>query len=204
MKKNALGFLIIFISLIFFTPLAFSDPGDRTGFAPPGYRPGAPLGRTPERPPWGPPDRDRWEGRPGPESFGWSHLAAIELNEGQIEKVQAIERRMAKEEILKGAELEVTRIELEEILDQEPLDLKAVETHLKKAEALMTGIHLASIKAGEELKAILTQPQKEALKSFQRMGPRGESFLSGQRRMPPPGEQEEDGRPGGKPGTPRK
>jgi hypothetical protein len=111
---------------------------------------------------------------------------------------------MAKEEILKGAELEVTRIELEEILDKEPLDLKAVETHLKKAEALMTGIRLASIKAGEELKAILTQPQKEALKSFHRMGPRGESFLAGQRRMPPPGEQEEDGRPGDKPGTPRK
>jgi Spy/CpxP family protein refolding chaperone len=204
MKKNALGFLIIFISLIFFAPLAFSDPGDRTGFAPPGYRPGAPLGRTPERPPWGPPDGYRWEGRPGPESFGWSHLAAIELNEGQIEKVQAIEQRMAKEEILKGAELEVTRIELQEILGKDPVDLKAVEAKLKKREALMTEIQLASIKAGEQIKALLTSSQKEALKNFQRMGPRGESFLPGHRRMPPPGEQEEEGRPGGKPGTPRK
>ncbi len=93
---------------------------------------------------------------------------------------------------------------MEEILDKEPLDLKVVETHLKKAEALMTGIHLASIKAGEELKAILTQPQKEVLKSLHRMGPRGEGLLPGHRRMPPPGGQEEEGRPGDKPGIPRK
>ncbi len=91
---------------------------------------------------------------------------------------------------------------MEEILDKEPLDLKVVETHLKKAEALMTGIHLASIKAGEELKAILTQPQKEVLKSLHRMGPR-RGLLPGHRRMPTPGGQEK-GRPGDKPGIPRK
>ncbi len=170
MKKNDLVLLIIFLALIFPASLVSSDPGDRTGFPPPAFRPGPPPGRMPERPPWGPTEGESWEGRPGPSPapLWWHHLPVSDLNEEQIDKMQAIERRLAKEEIPKGAELEVIRIELQEILDQGPVDLKVVEIKLKKMEALRTSSQLAQIRAGEEIKSLLTPAQKKALKQFAR------------------------------------
>jgi Spy/CpxP family protein refolding chaperone len=204
MKRNAVCLLIIFMSLIFSAPFASSEPGHWTGSVGGGYREEGPSARPPERPPMGPSDGEWWPGRPGPEPSWWSHLPALNLDERQMEALKGIERRRWKDEIRKGAELEVNRIELQELLDKDPLDLKAVEAKLKKMETLMTEIQLASIKAGEQIKALLTPPQKEALKNFHRLGPRGEDLLPGRRRMLPPGEEEEEGRPGGQPKTPRK
>ena len=86
----------------------------------------------------------------------------MNLDEKQLEKVRALERGLAKAEIPKGAELEVAQIELQEILEREPVNLKAVEAKLKKMEALRTAIQLAHIQSGEEIKALLTPAQKKA------------------------------------------
>ena len=76
----------------------------------------------------------------------------MNLDEKQLEKVRALERGLAKAEIL-GAELEVAQIELEEILEREPVNLKAVEAKLKKMESLAhrdsTGPH--SIRRGNQI-----------------------------------------------------
>jgi Spy/CpxP family protein refolding chaperone len=120
----------------------------------------------------------------------------LNLDEKQLEMVRALERRLAKAEIPKGAELEVTQIELQEILEREPVNLKAVETKLKKMEALRTSIQLAHIQAGEEIKAVLTPEQKKAWKNSHPPHPGGPEFQSGVRRIMPPGEPGEYELPG--------
>jgi len=205
MKKNALILLIILLTLILPASLVSSDPGDRSGFPPPGFRPDFLPGRMPERPPWGPTEGESWEGRPGPspEPLWWHHLPVSDLNEEQIDKIKAIERRLAKEEIPKGAELEVIRIELEEILDQVPVDLKAVEIKLKKVEALRTSIQMAQIRAGQEIKSLLTPAQKKALKQFARYPLEGDLRLK-DRKDPRSGRAKKPGRPEDGPPLPRK
>ncbi len=102
--------------------------------------------------------------------------------------MRAIERRVAKDEIPKGAALEVTRIELQEILEKEPLDLKAAEAKLKKMEALRTAIQLTQLQAGAEINSLLTAEQKKVLRDSQHPYHGGPGFQPGGRRMPPPGE----------------
>jgi hypothetical protein len=52
-------------------------------------------------------------------------------------------------------------IEMKELLDEDPVDLKAVEKKLKQIEAIKSEIQLTLIKAGEEVKSILTPDQRK-------------------------------------------
>jgi hypothetical protein len=110
MKKKTFGVLVVALLLVSFVPRASGDHGGRIGFAPPPPSPG----RAPEAPPWGPAAEGVGEGLPG--AFWPGCFEVLGLDEKQQARVRAIERRVAKDEIPKGAALEVTRIELQEIL----------------------------------------------------------------------------------------
>jgi hypothetical protein len=143
MKRTVIGLAVVLLSVGLFTPLASGEPGARFGFPPSPHFSESLPGLTSEGPSWGLPAVETREGRPGLEPFLSGFLPALNLDEKQFEKVRALERRLAKAEIPKGAELEVTQIELQEILEREPVNLKAVEAKLKKMEALRTLIPLA-------------------------------------------------------------
>jgi Spy/CpxP family protein refolding chaperone len=196
MKKTVIGLVVVLLSVGFITPLASGDPGARFALTPPPHFAEYPPGLAPGGPPWGRPAEETREGRPGSEPCWPGFLPALNLDEKQLEMVRALERRLAKAEIPKGAELEVTQIELQEILEREPVNLKAVETKLKKMEALRTSIQLAHIQAGEEIKAVLTPKQKKAWKNSHHPHPGGPEFQSSVRRMAPPGEPGEYELPG--------
>jgi Spy/CpxP family protein refolding chaperone len=187
MKRTVIGLAVVLLSVGFFAALASGDPGDRFGFPPPPPFSESLPGLSPGGPPWGRP-AEEIEGRPGSGPCWPGSLPALDLDEKQLAKVRALERRLAKAEIPKGAELEVSQIELQEILEREPVNLQAVEAKLKKMEALRTAIQLAHIQTGEEIKALLTPEQKKALENSRRPHPGGPGFHPGGRRMPPSGE----------------
>jgi Spy/CpxP family protein refolding chaperone len=188
MKRTVIGLAVVLLSVGFFTPLASGDPGTRFEFPPPPHFSESLPGLRPGGPSWGLPAEETREGHPGSGPCWLGFLPALNLEEKQLAKVRALERRLAKAEIPKVAELEVSQIELQEILEREPVNLQAVEAKLKKMEALRTAIQLAHIQTGEEIKALLTPEQKKALENSRRPHPGGPGFHPGGRRMPPSGE----------------
>jgi Spy/CpxP family protein refolding chaperone len=96
--------------------------------------------------------------------FLWKKLMGLDLNDKQKDALQAIRSRVVKDNIKKRADLELARVELRELLHKDPVKMSAVEASLKKVESVRTDLHLAHIKAREEVKAILTPEQQKKLK----------------------------------------
>jgi Spy/CpxP family protein refolding chaperone len=103
-------------------------------------------------------------GSPEARHFLWKKIMALDLNDKQKDALQAVRSRVVKDTIKKRADLELARVELRELLHKDPVKMSAVEASLKKVETVRTDLHLAHIKAREEVKAILTPEQQKKLK----------------------------------------
>jgi Spy/CpxP family protein refolding chaperone len=95
-------------------------------------------------------------------------LKSLGLDEKQMGEVKAIHFGVMKETIRKKADMQVARVELREILGQDPVDLKAAEAKIRQVEALSGDIKILHIKAHEEVKSKLTPEQR---KKFDEMMP---------------------------------
>ncbi len=127
--------------------------------------------------------------------FLWQNLMRLDLSDKQKEALKAIKIRVTKETIRRRADLEIGRVELRELLDKDPVDMKAVEANLKKAEGLRTDLRLSHIKALQEVKAQLTPEQRAKLKENIRAHvaeERGQGAFRAHERM-----QESGGKTGG-------
>ena len=100
----------------------------------------------------------------------WKHLMSLGLDDKQKDALKALRSRTMKDMLKKKAEKQIAGIELKDLLDKDPVDMKAVEASLKKNESLKTGMLLAHIRAHEELKSLLTPDQKKRLKEMMEAG----------------------------------
>jgi Spy/CpxP family protein refolding chaperone len=142
-------------------------------------------------PPMGPPVMDRMEGIPEADHLMWEYLTCLGLDEKQREAIKEIKSRIVKETIKKRADGRIAGIELKDLLDKDPVNMKAVEEKLKQIEAIKTEMHLSLIKAREEVKSKLTPEQRKKFKETLEMGPPiGPPMMGGMMhggmRMPPP------------------
>lgn len=103
----------------------------------------------------------------------WKHLMGLGLDEKQKEAIKEIRGRLMKDTIRKKADKQIAQIEMKDLLDKDPVDMKAVEAKLKQREAIETDIHLSHIKAMEEVKAKLTPEQRKKMKEMIGMGMMG-------------------------------
>ena len=106
----------------------------------------------------------------------WHHafqdrLNALSLDQTQRTAVREIQNRTKKDQVKKRAELQVAMLELDELLEADTADLKAVEAKMKQVESLRTSLHLAMIKEQEEIKARLTPEQRTQLRGRTAGGP---------------------------------
>jgi Spy/CpxP family protein refolding chaperone len=85
------------------------------------------------------------------------------LNSKQKQEIKEIKFATMKNVIRKRADMQIARLELRDLLSQDPVDMKAVEAKVKQIEGLRADIHLALIKAKEEVKAKLTPEQRQKL-----------------------------------------
>ena len=88
-------------------------------------------------------------------------LKSLGLDDKQMDEVKAIHFRVMKETIKKKADMQVARLELRELLDQDPVDVKAAEAKIRQVEALSGDIRILHIKAHEEVKGKLTHEQRK-------------------------------------------
>jgi len=99
----------------------------------------------------------------------WKHLMGLGLDDKQKEALKTLRSKTMKDMVKKSADKQVAGIELEDLLDKDSVDMKAVEALVKKQGSLNTEMFLAHIKAHEEMKSILTPEQRKRLKEM--MGP---------------------------------
>ena len=69
------------------------------------------------------------------------------------------------------ADISIARLELKDLLLQDPLDMKAVEAKVKQLGSLMTEMHLSHIKALETIKAKLSPEQRKKIVGMMKTGP---------------------------------
>ena len=100
----------------------------------------------------------------------WKHLMGLGLDEKQKEALKALRSKMMKDMAKKGADRQIAGIELKDLLDKDPVDMKAVEAAVKKSESLRTEMFLAHVRAHEEMKSILTPEQRKQFKEMMASG----------------------------------
>lgn len=97
-------------------------------------------------------------------------LMGLGLDEKQNEAIKGIVRTTQKETIKKRADLSVARIELKDLLDEDSVNMTAVEPKIKQIEALEADIYLSHIKTLEVIKTKLTPDQRKKLKEVREQG----------------------------------
>ena len=66
--------------------------------------------------------------------------------------------------------MHIVQIELKDLLSQEPVDMKAVETKLRQLEMMKTDMHLSHLRAMEDVKTKLTPEQRKKFKEMHAAG----------------------------------
>src|SRR6266540_4799751 len=114
----------------------------------------------------------------------------LALSEGQEKQLKDILYQVAKASIKQQADVRVAELELQQLLDADPVEIGKVEGKLKDIEGLRTAHRLNLIKAHEQAKSILTPEQRQKLERIQdrlhgRRGMMGEGGMGRMERMGP-------------------
>jgi Spy/CpxP family protein refolding chaperone len=96
-------------------------------------------------------------------------MMGLGVDDKQMESIQKIIDTTVKEMIRKRSDLLIAEIDLEGILFQEPVDLKAAEAKMRQIEGMKTELFMTHLKAFEEVKALLTPDQKGKLNEMMEM-----------------------------------
>jgi Spy/CpxP family protein refolding chaperone len=95
--------------------------------------------------------------------------------------LEQIRNDFEREAIRNDADLRIAEMDLQAILDSEPVDLAKVETKVRETERLRSDLRLARIRAIEKGKEILSAEQRKTLQDllsgsrFSRLEPSGPS-----------------------------
>jgi Spy/CpxP family protein refolding chaperone len=100
----------------------------------------------------------------------WKHLMGLGLDDKQKDALKALRSKTMKDMVKRQADKQIAGIELKDLLDKDPVDMKSVEASMRKNESLKTEMFLAHIKAHEEMKSILTPDQRKRLKEMMAPG----------------------------------
>lgn len=100
----------------------------------------------------------------------WKHLMSLGLDDKQKDALKALRSKTVKDMIKKMADQQIAGIELKDLLDKDPVDMKSVEASVKKNESLKADMFLAHIKTHEEMKSILSPDQRKRLKEMMEAG----------------------------------
>ena len=89
------------------------------------------------------------------------------------EALKALHTKTVKDVVRKRADKIIAHVELQDLLEKEPVDMKAVEASAKKNESISTDMFLAHVRAHEEVKALLTPEQRKKFKEILEAAPSG-------------------------------
>ncbi len=100
----------------------------------------------------------------------WASLLHLNLSDAQKTSIKKIRDAALTDMIRKKSDLQVAMFELHNLLDNDPVNMAAVESKLKQVEGLRTSMRFAGIKAIEDMKAQLTPDQRKKLNGMMEGG----------------------------------
>ena len=108
--------------------------------------------------------------------------AELALSEGQEKQLKDLLYQVEKAHITQRADVRVAELELQQLLEADPVEMAKVEGKLKEVEGLRTALRLNLIKAHEQAKSLLTPEQRQKLEPIHdrlhgRRGMRGEGGM---------------------------
>jgi Spy/CpxP family protein refolding chaperone len=168
MKKILVGMFLGLLSVIFLSHNSYAETCSPIGETGRGCRD---EGMHMAPPPMRPPVMNIMEEIPGAEHLMWEHLTGLGLDDKQREAIKEIKSRAIKVAIRKRADERIAGIELKDLLDKDPIDMKAVEAKLKQIEIIKTEMHIALIMATEDVKSKLAPEQRKIFKEILEMKP---------------------------------
>ena len=87
------------------------------------------------------------------------------ITDDQVDKLQTIKTEFKKTKIRMKAEIQLTSVDLHELLRDDKGSLNEVEAKLKDLYATRAGMYFASVKASRDAKAVLTAEQRSRMKT---------------------------------------
>jgi Spy/CpxP family protein refolding chaperone len=106
----------------------------------------------------------------GEEHPMWKLLMGLGLDDKQKDALKSLRSKTMKDMVKRSADKQIAGIELKDLLDKDPVDMKSVEASVRKNESLKADMFIAHIKAHEEMKSILTPVQRKRLKEMMESG----------------------------------
>ena len=106
----------------------------------------------------------------------------LDLSEEQQAEIKDIHALHKKNVIRRNADLQIARVELQELMQQEEPDLNAIEDQVRNVANLGAGIKYSQIKVGIDTKNVLTEEQQAKLKELRkdrRTGPANQNMRQG-------------------------
>ena len=97
-------------------------------------------------------------------------LHKLGLDEKQSAEIKSIFSTMEKDRVKKDAEIKVAKIEVKEMLENDPVDMNMVEAKIKQAAELKVEAVMMHIKGMEDVKAKLTPEQRKKLTDMMHRG----------------------------------
>lgn len=85
---------------------------------------------------------------------------AMSLTDEQVQQLRDLKINYKKDRIGIKAQVDLAKVDLHALLWDEQSKLADIETQMNNVHALMTKLHMASIKAGRDGKAVLTDEQR--------------------------------------------
>jgi Spy/CpxP family protein refolding chaperone len=103
-----------------------------------------------------------------PISFMLNHKDALELSSQQVKDLKQLRSRFEREAIRGEADVKVAKMELDELLDAEPVDLEKTEEKVRVLEQLRGDQKLSRIRTIVAAKAVLRPDQRKRLAVLQK------------------------------------
>ncbi len=194
MKRISVSLLLVFLLMVFASNNSYAETVGPSGdicFQEEGMPMALPMRHR---------GTEMMEMMPEAEHPMWRYLMDFGLDDKQKSEVKEIKSRVIKEMIKKRADEHIAHIELRDLLDKDPVDMKAIEAKLKQIETVKTGMHLSLIRVREEVKSKLTPEQRKKFKETLEIGPMTKppmigGMMYGGMRVPLPCEKKEDMQP---------
>lgn len=101
-----------------------------------------------------------WEPNSGRSHYG-AVLAGLGLGDKQKESIRQIEQIAFKETVRLNADLWIARLDIEEILRNDPVDMKTVEDKVRRTAMILADLELLHIRTIETVRGELTEGQRE-------------------------------------------
>ena len=94
------------------------------------------------------------------------HRTELGLSADQVSRLETLRGDFTREAIRRDADIRIAELDLNLLLEQDPMDLAKVETKMREVAQLRADLRIARLRAVEQGKAVLTPEQRTRLQTL--------------------------------------